>query len=224
VNTGEVVAGDVTVGQRLVTGDTVNVPPVSSKPPAPAKCLLGDLTYRLVGDAVEVEAVAPLDLKGKASQCPPTGCSDSSTPNRRSDGIRGPSSAESGELGALLGAFSDAVATGRCRLATVFGSPGMGKSRLAEEVVAQVSRAAVIARGAAFRTDEESPSGRRRDRRKAAGSSRGSAGLARAKIADLARTTPSPAASQQPLASREKNSRSRRPSGACGSFSRPMAA
>jgi len=39
------------------------------------------------------------------------------------------------------------LAAGRCRLATIFGSPGMGKSRLAEELMAQVDRAATVVRG-----------------------------------------------------------------------------
>jgi class 3 adenylate cyclase/tetratricopeptide (TPR) repeat protein len=147
VNTGEVVAGDVTAGQRLVTGDTVNVAARLEQAARAGEVLLGELTYRLVRDAVEVEAVAPLDLKGKADPVPAyrvLGLVDAESSVTRH---QGPLVGREREVGLLLGAFSDAVAAGRCRLATVFGSPGMGKSRLAEELVAQVSRAAVVARG-----------------------------------------------------------------------------
>jgi class 3 adenylate cyclase len=64
VNTGEVVAGDVTAGQRLVTGDTVNVAARLEQAAGTGEVLLGDLTYRLVRDAVEVDVVARAGLPG----------------------------------------------------------------------------------------------------------------------------------------------------------------
>ena len=70
VNTGEVVAGDPTTGQRLVTGDTVNVAARLEQAAPANEVLIGELTYRLVRDAVEVEAVEPLELKGKAERVP----------------------------------------------------------------------------------------------------------------------------------------------------------
>jgi class 3 adenylate cyclase/tetratricopeptide (TPR) repeat protein len=147
VNTGEVVAGDVTAGQRLVTGDTVNVAARLEQAAGAGEVLLGELTYRLVRDAVDVEAVAPLDLKGKADPVPAyrlLGLVDADSSVQRN---LGPLVGRERELGLLLDSFSDAVATGRSRLATVFGSPGMGKSRLVEELVAQISRAAAVVRG-----------------------------------------------------------------------------
>jgi class 3 adenylate cyclase/tetratricopeptide (TPR) repeat protein len=147
VNTGEVVAGDVTAGQRLVTGDTVNVAARLEQAAKAGEVLLGDLTYRLVRDAVEVEAVEPLDLKGKAEPVPAyrlLGLAEAGSQVARE---QGPLVGRERELGLLLGAFSDAVSAGRCRLATVFGSPGMGKSRLADELAAQLTRAAAVARG-----------------------------------------------------------------------------
>ena len=147
VNTGEVVAGDVTTGQRLVTGDTVNVAARLEQAAGAGEVLLGDLTYRLVRDAVEVEPVEPLDLKGKSEPVPAyrlLGLVDAESAVARH---QGPLVGREHEIGLLLATFSDAVAAGRCRLASIFGSPGMGKSRLAEELVAQVSRAAMVARG-----------------------------------------------------------------------------
>ena len=147
VNTGEVVAGDVTAGQRLVTGDTVNVAARLEQTAGPGEVLLGDLTYRLVRDAVEVEPVAPLELKGKAEPVPAhrlLGLVDAASAGDRHNR---PLIGRERELGLLLEAFSEAVADGRCRLATVFGSPGMGKSRLVEELIARVGRAAGVVRG-----------------------------------------------------------------------------
>src|SRR5881398_2630401 len=66
VNTGEVVAGDVTTGQRLVTGDPVNTAARLEQAASPGEILIGDGTFRLVRDAVRVDAIDPLSLKGKA--------------------------------------------------------------------------------------------------------------------------------------------------------------
>ena len=70
VNTGEVVAGDPTAGQRLVVGDAVNVAARLEQAAGAQEVLLGDLTYRLVRDYVEVEEVEPLELKGKSEPVP----------------------------------------------------------------------------------------------------------------------------------------------------------
>src|SRR5437773_3289758 len=70
VNTGEVVAGDPALGQRLVTGDTVNVAARLEQAAPAMEVLVGEPTYRLVKDAVDVEAVEPLELKGKSERIP----------------------------------------------------------------------------------------------------------------------------------------------------------
>ena len=70
INTGEVVAGDVSVGHRLVTGDTVNVAARLEQNAPTMEILLGEKTYRLVKDAVEAEEVEPLELKGKSEPMP----------------------------------------------------------------------------------------------------------------------------------------------------------
>src|SRR6266511_2026043 len=68
VNTGEVVAGDSTGGQRFATGDAVNVAKRFEEAAPAGEILLGEPTYGLVRDAVEVEPVEPLVLKGKESR------------------------------------------------------------------------------------------------------------------------------------------------------------
>src|SRR6266540_3912188 len=70
VNTGEVVAGDPGAGQRLVTGDAVNVAARLEQAAPPLEILVGEPTYRLVRHAVEVEPVEPLPLKGKSEPVP----------------------------------------------------------------------------------------------------------------------------------------------------------
>jgi class 3 adenylate cyclase len=74
VNTGEVVAGDPSTGQNLVTGDTVNTAARLEQAAEPGEILIGEETHRLTRDAVVVEPVDPLALKGKAGAVGRTGC------------------------------------------------------------------------------------------------------------------------------------------------------
>ena len=52
-------------GQRLVTGDAVNVAARLEQAAGEREVLLGGLTYRLVRDRVDVEEVEPLDAQGE---------------------------------------------------------------------------------------------------------------------------------------------------------------
>src|SRR5439155_12248399 len=71
VNTGEVVANDDPgADQKLATGDAVNVAARLEQAAPDNETYLGEVTYRLVRDAVEVEPVEPLELKGKAQRVP----------------------------------------------------------------------------------------------------------------------------------------------------------
>ena len=72
VNTGEVVANDDpgSDNQKLATGDAVNVAARLQAAAPDDGIYLGEMTYRLVRDAVEVEPVEPLELKGKAKRLP----------------------------------------------------------------------------------------------------------------------------------------------------------
>jgi class 3 adenylate cyclase len=65
VNTGEVVTGEAASGERLATGDAVNVAARLEQAAAPGEILLGAQTLELGRDALEVEPVEPLPLKGK---------------------------------------------------------------------------------------------------------------------------------------------------------------
>ena len=56
VNTGEVVSGDPTAGQRLVTGDAVNVAARLEQAAGTNEVLIGPLTRELVAHVTELEA------------------------------------------------------------------------------------------------------------------------------------------------------------------------
>jgi class 3 adenylate cyclase/tetratricopeptide (TPR) repeat protein len=135
VNTGEVVAGDPTAGQRLVTGDTVNVAARLEQAAGEQEILLGDLTYRLVRDFVDVEPVEPLELKGKAEPVPAYRLVGVRGEGERPGQLDAPLVGRETEVEALRAALGEAVADRQCRLVTVLGEAGVGKSRLVDEFV-----------------------------------------------------------------------------------------
>jgi class 3 adenylate cyclase/tetratricopeptide (TPR) repeat protein len=133
VNTGEVVAGDPTTGQRLVTGDTVNTAARLEQAAPTSEVLLGDTTYRLVRHAVEVEEVEPLEAKGKAERVPAyrlVEVHEAESVERRRDS---PLVGREQELDLLSGELAAAVRDSTCRMVTIVAQAGVGKSRLIDE-------------------------------------------------------------------------------------------
>ncbi|HXF56311.1 MAG TPA: adenylate/guanylate cyclase domain-containing protein, partial [Actinomycetota bacterium] len=147
VNTGEVVAGDVRAGQRLVTGDTVNTAARLEQAAPPLEVLLGESTYRLVRDAVTVEPVEPLELKGKAGRVPAYRLLSVRSEQGRGRRLDAPLVGRERELQTLLGSLSAAVAEGRPHLVTVLGEAGVGKSRLLREFQARAGESVLWLRG-----------------------------------------------------------------------------
>jgi class 3 adenylate cyclase/tetratricopeptide (TPR) repeat protein len=148
VNTGEVVAGDASSHHAIVTGDAVNVAARLEQAAPPGEILLGELTHRVVREAVEAEPTEPLTVKGKTEPLlayrlldvpietgPPTPRAAATLVGREQ------------ELARLNGAFAEVVDGRRCVLVTIVGEPGVGKSRLAAEFVASLGPPASVLRG-----------------------------------------------------------------------------
>ncbi|TML28844.1 MAG: adenylate/guanylate cyclase domain-containing protein [Actinobacteria bacterium] len=133
VNTGEVVAGDPTTGQRLVTGDTVNTAARLEQAAPALEVLLGEPTYRLVRNAVEVEAVEPLSLKGKAETVPAYRLVSVQEVGQQERARPRVFVGRERELDRLGAAYAGAVAEGTPRTVTILAEAGVGKSRLTEE-------------------------------------------------------------------------------------------
>ena len=148
INTGIVVAGDITSGQRIVTGDAVNVAARLEAAASPGEVLIGAMTYALVRDAVTAEPVAALNLKGKSV---PVAAWRLVTVNeagrRRSRPQEAPLVGRQRPLQMLQDAFQTAVDERACHLFTVLGVAGVGKSRLVEEFVAGLRDRAAVATG-----------------------------------------------------------------------------
>ncbi|HEX8930000.1 MAG TPA: AAA family ATPase, partial [Actinomycetota bacterium] len=136
VNTGEVVTGDPAIGDALVLGDAVNVAARLEQAAPPGEVLLGQPTLRLVRDAVDVEPVPPLRLKGK--QAPVAAWRllgvEPGAPGhaRRQDA---PIVGRQPELRLFEWVYERVSTTAACHLLTVLGQAGVGKTRLVAEAV-----------------------------------------------------------------------------------------
>ena len=115
---------------------------------APAnEIYIGEVTYRLVRDAVEAEKIEPLTVKGKSQKV--LAYRIMSAPGlygneRRIDtAVIG----RDAELSALRSAWNSVVVTRRAHLVTVIGDAGVGKSRLVRELMDQVRADTVLVFG-----------------------------------------------------------------------------
>jgi class 3 adenylate cyclase/tetratricopeptide (TPR) repeat protein len=144
VNTGEVVTG---TEERLATGDAVNVAARLEQAAQPGEILVGADTVGLVRDAVTVEAVPPLDAKGKSEPVPAYRLLslDTGAPAfvRRGDVAM---VGRDRQLKLLRDAFDNVGSERSCHLFTVLGPAGVGKSRLVSEFLMAIE-GATVARG-----------------------------------------------------------------------------
>jgi class 3 adenylate cyclase/tetratricopeptide (TPR) repeat protein len=148
VNTGEVVAGDPASRETFVTGDAVNVAARLEQTAGPDEVLLGELTFKLVRDAVRAEAVDPLMAKGKSEPLVAYRLLEVAGFGPVPRGGRARFTGRVDDLALLEREFRTAVADSELRVATVLGEPGVGKSRLVAEFVSGIGPGARVARGA----------------------------------------------------------------------------
>jgi class 3 adenylate cyclase/tetratricopeptide (TPR) repeat protein len=148
VNTGEVIAGDASSGHGFVSGDPVNVAARLEQTAPPGEILIGVDTYKLVRDAVEVEEVEPLELKGKPEPVPAykvTGVIPHALGVSRN--LEAPLIGRDRELGLITEAFDRAHTQGSCELVTLFGAAGAGKSRVSGEFISTIEGEVTVLQG-----------------------------------------------------------------------------
>jgi tetratricopeptide (TPR) repeat protein len=143
VTTGEVVAG---TEERLATGDAVNVAARLEQAAQPGAILIGEPTLALVGAGADVEALEPLELRGKSA--PVAAYRLVAIRQAPDQAPAAPFVGRADELARLRQAWERARSAEQCELVTVLGEPGIGKSRLAAELLASVD--APVAQGRAL--------------------------------------------------------------------------
>jgi class 3 adenylate cyclase/tetratricopeptide (TPR) repeat protein len=139
VNTGEVFAGQGLRQEPFPAGDAIYVAARLQQTAQAGEILLGDETQRLVGRAARTEALGPISVKGRAAPVRTWRLLAFPAPD---DAAAQPAPApfvgRSGELDELRQLLTAVREGPACRLCTVVGPPGIGKSRLLRELLQDV--------------------------------------------------------------------------------------
>jgi class 3 adenylate cyclase len=141
IATGEVVAG---TQERLATGDAVNVAARLEQVADSGEVLLDAPTLQLVRAAVDVEALPPLALKGKADPVEAYRLAAVRELPERLHETR--FVGREREVAALRETWGRLLPERRCELVTIVGEAGVGKSRLVYEVLRNIDNRVVQGR------------------------------------------------------------------------------
>jgi class 3 adenylate cyclase len=139
VNTGEVVAGEASAGGTFVTGTAVSIGKRLQEVGEPGDAVLSATTLRLVRDAVEVEELGSVELRGSEE---PVDAFRLVAVRPDAPGVARafdtPLVGRDKELAVLLTAFALARDERRCVFVSIVGAAGIGKTRVARELVQAV--------------------------------------------------------------------------------------
>jgi class 3 adenylate cyclase/tetratricopeptide (TPR) repeat protein len=146
INTGEVVTGDDAA--TLATGDAVNTAKRLEEAAGAGEILIGQITEQLVRHASQLEPLAPVEAKGKSAPVEAWrvlgAVAGADSFARRWDT---PLVGRASELAVLRDELTASADGGGCRLVTVTGAAGVGKTRLVSELVAEIGPHATVAAG-----------------------------------------------------------------------------
>jgi class 3 adenylate cyclase len=152
VNTGEVLAAtDPEPGDPMVTGDAVNVAARLEQSAEPGQVVVAERTAR-AARGFRFRELGGQELRGREHPVPAVVLEEatSAEPERGVPGLRAPMVGRDRELELLRSLYQRAAAEGHPNLVTIYGDPGVGKSRLTTEFVtwaAAQTPAPVIVRG-----------------------------------------------------------------------------
>jgi class 3 adenylate cyclase/tetratricopeptide (TPR) repeat protein len=135
VNTGEVLAATAPApGEPMVTGDAVNVAARLEQLAAPGQIVVSERTARAARGFRYLE-LGEQDLRGKDDAVPAVTLEQEAPerPERGVPGLRAPMVGRDQELALLRTVYGRTAAERRPNLVTIYGDPGVGKSRLTAE-------------------------------------------------------------------------------------------
>src|SRR4051794_19451758 len=141
VNTGEVV---VDADDADVVGDAVNVASRLEGAAGPGEIVVGEETWRLTRHAARFDAPTALILKGRTEA---VAAHRLLGIDEEAEAAPSPFVGRVEELQTLRGLFDETVDHRQPRLATVIGSPGVGKSRLVHQLRTVLGDSALTVRG-----------------------------------------------------------------------------
>jgi class 3 adenylate cyclase len=131
VEAGEVVAEDS--DSTFATGEAVTLAARLEQAAEPGQLLIGPAAHRLTLGRVEAEDLGPVDLKGLGREIWAWRVIAANTGEARPRTLQAPLVGRDAELELLENTYERALRDRRAHLFTVYGEPGVGKSRLANE-------------------------------------------------------------------------------------------
>src|SRR5436190_15668974 len=141
VEAGEVVVEDAE--STFATGEAVNLAARLQQAAPEGAILIGPSVLRLANGRVVAEPAEPVQVGGRTEPLPTWRLRDvAAQPGRTLPAA--PFIGREAELDLLSNTFARAVRDRRAHLVTVFGEPGIGKSRLVHEFVEGVERATIL--------------------------------------------------------------------------------
>jgi class 3 adenylate cyclase/tetratricopeptide (TPR) repeat protein len=146
INTGTVAGAGIAPDRNFVSGDTANIAARLQQHAPPGEIVLGDSTFRLVSDSVESEPLE-LELKGKERTIAAHRLVAVSERSEVAPRIQAPLVGRQDALAQLTWVLERSIAERSCRLVSVLGTPGIGKSRLVHEFVTGLADRAMVLRG-----------------------------------------------------------------------------
>jgi class 3 adenylate cyclase/tetratricopeptide (TPR) repeat protein len=142
IESGEVVADDSE--STFATGEAVNLAARLQSNAEPDTILVGPAAARLVRGRIELEPVHPLELRGWREPVAAQRVVCANDLGEPVTGLSAPLVGRESELELLENTYERIVRAGRAALVTIYGDPGVGKSRLAREFVAGLEGATVL--------------------------------------------------------------------------------
>jgi class 3 adenylate cyclase len=137
VNTGEVLAAaSPQPGEPMVTGDAVNVAARLEQAAEPGQVMVAERTAR-AARGFRYRELGPRELRGREIAVPAVLLLEEApaATERGVPSLRAPMVGREQELALLQTVYTRAVAEARPNLVTIYGDPGVGKSRLVREFV-----------------------------------------------------------------------------------------
>jgi class 3 adenylate cyclase/tetratricopeptide (TPR) repeat protein len=140
-------AGELVVesaDSTFATGEAVNLAARLQQVASPGEILVGPTAYRLAAGSLVAEDAGPLELKGMGEPLRAWRLVSALDGPGRQLGPRAPLVGRTEELELLENTFERTMRDRRAHLFTIYGEPGVGKSRLAREFLDGVERASCL--------------------------------------------------------------------------------
>jgi class 3 adenylate cyclase/tetratricopeptide (TPR) repeat protein len=143
IESGEVVVDET--DSTFATGEAVNVAARLQQAASPGEILIGDAAHRLTQGRIEAAEAGPLELRGFRNPIPAYRAIAAIDGQAPLPAISAPFVGRESELDLLENTLARTIRDRRPHVFTVYGEPGVGKSRLLREFLAGVEGTTILA-------------------------------------------------------------------------------